>query len=284
MLVSLSKYLGQHLLASPLCIWGKLPQHGDFLKHRCNAAQAHDWQDWAARTWSLRPTVAPERRFQSQRTGQPTWVKLEPRQALADLIGVPVAFVMQPGAMPFAAKRYVQGVILDSQDQQGRACPLIIYQQVSPTWMRRSWCLDRVSQASAHVSLMQQRTTQNHHLLYWLARLAARIHGADRQWAEVTQLVDAIWDLHRPTWRHLRGAVVNKVDQTQLDALLHRHCFYDGLDVAKGLRGVQHLPWANWPDRLFDAGPVSQAFWQQDVHGGYVNAGESLPALWGASA
>lgn len=269
MLHSVSEHLSRRWLAAPLSIWGKLPSHGDFLRHRASAAQARDWQDWVSRVWSQRPAASSPHRRGAAR-GEPGWVSLEPRKTVPNLSEVPIAFVLQPGAMPFAPRHCVQGVMVASEDQVGRPCPLIIFQQIAPGWMRRSW-----AGSSAH---------SHHDLLYWLARIAARTHGSDKSWDDLTVAVDALWQAHAPNWRHLLGAPIPAPSSLQLDSLVHKFCEHDTSDAARGLHGVQRMPWVNWPVQIVRAQNPVHAFWQQDLRGGYVNASESLPALWGARA
>jgi type VI secretion system protein ImpM len=160
----------------------------------------------------------------------------------------------------------VQGVLLASEDQVGRPCPLIIYQQIAPGWLRRSW--------SARASLGENN------MLYWLSRIAARTHGADRSWDDLTRAVDSVWALHRPGWTHWMGAPLPAPSSLQLDSVLRQYCEDDGADVARGLHGVQHMPWVNWPAQILGADQPGQAFWQQDMRGGYINASDNLPSLW----
>lgn len=261
----LSEHISRRWLATPLAIWGKLPSHGDFLRHRTGSAQAQDWQDWVSRVWSQRPAPAPMRPRNSRR-GEPGWVALEPRQSLTALTDVPVAFVMPPGSLPGAPRHCVQGVLLASEDQVGRPCPLVIYQLVSPGWLRRSWTA-KASQGE-------------NNMLYWLARIAARTHGAERSWEDLTHAVDSVWALHRPGWTHWLGAGAPVPSRQQLGSVLRQYCEDEGADVARGLRGVQHMPWAHWPAQILRADAPVQAFWQQDLSGGYVNASDNLPALW----
>ena len=256
------EHISPRWLAAPLAIWGKLPSHGDFLRHRTSSAQAQDWQDWVSRVWSQR-AHAPQRTHANRR-GEPGWVSLEPRQSLTPLTEVPVAFVMPAGSMPGTPRHCVQGVLLASQDQIGRPCPLIIYQQVAPGWLRRSWA---DSQGD---------------MLYWLARIAARAHGADRSWEDLTRAVDCLWQLHQPGWKQWLGAPLAAPTSEQLGSVLRQYCEDEGADVARGLRGVQHMPWANWPAQILRTDQPAPAFWQQDLRGGYVNASDNLPALWRA--
>lgn len=264
-----SEQLNRRWMASPLSIWGKLPSHGDFLRHRATAAQAQDWQDWVSRVWSQRPEAHAPQRQRAAMHGDPGWVALEPRTVAVDLADVPVAFVMQPGAMPFAPGHCVQGVIVASSDQVGRPCPIIIFQLLAPGWLRHTW---------------SSRPSQAHHdLLYWLARIAARTHASEGSWDDLTHAVDALWQQHAPNWRHLLGAPLPAPDSLQLDTLLRAYCAHDTADLAHSLRGVQRMPWANWPAQIVRSEKPVHAYWQQDMRGGYVNASENLSALWGAS-
>jgi hypothetical protein len=258
--------MSRRWLAAPLAIWGKLPSHGDFLKHGTTAAQAQDWQDWVNRVWSQRPAAQP-RQPQVAARGEAGWLTLEPRKAVAGLAEVPVAFVMQPGAMPFAPRHCVQGVMVASEDQFGRACPLIIFQQIAPGWLRRTW-----AGQPAH-------DHKHHDLLYWLARIAARAHAADRGWQDLADVVDAVWKAHAPNWRHALGAPLPAPSPMQLDTLVRQYCDHDSSDTAQGLHGVHRMPWADWPAQILRTDQPVHAFWQQDMRGGYVNASDSLLSL-----
>jgi hypothetical protein len=259
----------QRWLASPIGVWGKLPSHGDFLRHNTTAAQAQDWQDWVSRVWSQRPASKAEQRRQAASRAQPGWVSLSPRKAVADLADVPVAFVMQPGAMPFAPKHCVQGVVVASSDQVGRPCPLVFFQSMAPSWLRHTWG--------------QRKAAQGHDdILYWLARIAARTHAADQSWDALVRTVDALWQLHQPNWRHLMGAPLPAPTGLQRDALVRQYCALDTADAAHGLKGVQRMPWPQWPLQIVRADKPTHAYWQQDMRGGYVSASDQLPKLWGA--
>ena len=268
MALNLAEALSHRWLAAPLGVWGKLPSHGDFLRHRCSAAQAQDWQDWVGRVWTLRAPASPVRRARKPVRSEAGWLTLEPRKVAVDLARVPVAFVMPPGALPFSPRHCVQGVMLASEDQIGRPCPLIVFQQITPGWLRRTW-VDRPG-------------LQQHDILYWLARITARAHAAERSWEELTQAVDGVWQAHAPGWRQLLGLPLAVPAQEQLELLLRSYCAHETADAARGLRGVQRLPWTDWPAQFLRTGiPAAHAFWQQDLGGAYVNAGANLSALLG---
>lgn len=249
-------------LAGPWAIWGKLPTHGDFLRHRTTAAQARDWQDWVSRVWDHRPGAAV-----GEQRHAVAWITkgkgMLPHRAPADLADVPVAFVMQPGALPFAPRHALQGVMVASSDQSGRPCPLVVFQQVAPRWLRRCWTRHEFAHRDGDV-------------LYWLARLAARVHAAPGDWPALAQAVDALGDLYPARWRHGVGAPIPRPSRAQVDTVLRGYCDDEATDTASDLRGVKHMPWMDWPTRIVRTRHPVHAFWQQDVLGGYVNAGEDL--------
>lgn len=193
---------------------------------------------------------------------------LDPEPVVADLTDVPVGFLMPPGALAFSPKHCVQGVLLASEDKVGRPCPLIIFQQVAPVWLHRSWS--------------ENPEDIQHDMLYWLARIAARTHAADSRWPTLTAAIDAIWQAHAPGWKQLLGKQTMAPARSQLEALLRRYCRDETLDVARGMKGVRRVPQLRWPAHILQHYETAQAFWQQDLQGGYINFGTSLPTLWRA--
>ncbi|BDT67996.1 hypothetical protein os1_21770 [Comamonadaceae bacterium OS-1] len=265
--------LAQRWLAHPPSVWGKLPSHGDYVRHRVTPAQAQAWQQWVRQVWHLRPEAISLPKPRASRKRAPSaagWISLEPRQDTVDLGAVPVAFVMLPGTLPFAATHYVQGVIVASEDQVGRSCPLIMYQQVSSRWMSKMWATPA-----------GQRASSGQDLLYGLSRLGARLHASDKDWSDLVHAVDGLWDLYQPGWPQLWGGPPMAVASAAQRRWLDGYCAAEELDTARQLHGVQHLPWVNWPARLLRAEQPVPAFWQQDMRGGYINASESLLKLWG---
>jgi hypothetical protein len=252
--------------AGPWSIWGKLPSHCDFLRHRTSAAQARDWQDWVSDTWSRRPAAqaAQQRHAAAWRTtGR---APLEQRRALSDLADLPVAFVLQPGALPFAPRCFVRGVVMASSDSLGRACPLVFFQAVAPAWLRRSWRGRPPLRPEGDV-------------LYWLSRIGARAHATGGDWAAMVRAVDALGDRFGGDGRRWPAQ-----HRAILEALLQQHGLGEANDAAAHLIGVTHMPWADWPQPVVRAQAPVNAFWQQDAQGGYVNAGESLTELGGGAA
>lgn len=262
---------GRRWMAGPLSVWGKLPSQGDFLRHRTTMAQARNWQDWVDRVWDQRPGAQAGQRRQALAWTAADRESLAPRRTLSDLADLPVAFVMQPGALAFAPRHCVQGVVMASSDQSGRACPLIIFQRVSRAWLRRSWHGGGAMHAQGHV-------------LHALARLATRIQAVAADGSTVLRAVDALDELYRPRWRHWLGQSVPGPSRAQLDALLRNHVSDDDIDLATDLQGVTHMPWAGWPSQIVRRRAPIDAFWQQDARGGYVDASGDLAHLGAESA
>lgn len=268
----LIEYLRRRWLAGSWAIWGKLPSQGDFLRHWTTAAQARDWQEWVNREWSQRPGAQQAQKRHAKAWGSSAAHMLQAkRETLMDHADLPVAFVMQPGTLPFAPRHFVQGVVVVSSDLQGRPCPLIFFQMVAPAWLRRSWRVCPPLRPDGDV-------------LYWLSRVAARIHVTGGDWQAVVRNVDAVGDRFRCDVRHWFGHSLPAPPGQELRALMHSFGGDVASDPAESLHGVKHMPWADWPDPVVRPRRPTNAFWQQDAHGGYISAGEDLRELGGGVA
>lgn len=262
----LRESIRRHSLASPIAVWGKLPAHGDFLRHNTNVAQAQDWQNWVNHVWTAHPIQRNTQHSEhAERNFNPK------KRSTVDIAKVPVSFVMQPGVMPFAPKHCVQGVVIASSDLSGRQCPLVLFQIIAPYWLRRTWIQGQAVQGQGDI-------------LYWLSRITARVHAADQSWSKLVEAVDALWHLYQPQWRHWVGSTPPAPTNHKLRALVHQYCGHDTEDIANGLKGVQRMPWPKWPLQIVRPHKPSNAFWQQDMDGGYVNVSEELTKLWSGSA
>ena len=234
-------------LITPPAIWGKLPAYADFVRSGMRPGESEGWQPWLAQ--------------QGDGSGGP------------DATVLPAAFVLAPGTLAFAPRRFVVGVIAPSCDKVGRRHALLVYQSAHPRWVERHFANDADWRGG---------------WLFCLARAVDRHTGATRV-TDVTALqrtVQALWRLHAPTWRdvwrprspspeHLArrdARAANLLAQLAVPAHLD--------DLATRLSGVRFLPWADWPQRLFKPRPDS-AFWQQDASGGFVHAASRLSGLWG---
>ena len=272
--------LADRWLVQAPAIWGKLPNQADYVRHRCSAAQAQDWQRWVSQVW-LRRTVKPRARIPSKNVQK--WIEVEAPKPEPDLAFVPVSFILLPGSLAFAPNHFVHGVCVASQDRVGRECPLIIYQKIRPYWLKRILAAEARNTKAAFATSSSKivRLNDTVHLLYWFARISARIHAADLAPEAVAQLVDEVWTQFEPGWLQLFGRDPQSVYSACLQQSLEQHALAeDSLDTATGLRGVRHLPWANWPQRLWSTEQPLPAYWQQDIEGGYVNASDSLFSLW----
>ncbi|MET3107524.1 type VI secretion system protein ImpM [Oxalobacteraceae bacterium GrIS 2.11] len=279
MLSPLRQRLVSRCLVQLPAIWGKLPNQADYIRHRCSVAEAQAWQRWASEFW-LRPTMAARTRPAARPRQQ--WVELNAPVAKPDLELVPVSFVLLPGMLDFAPDHFVQGVCVTSHDSVGRQCPLIIFQKITPCWMRRSMSSPSSNQLFRLPDFLSRfgGCDTKTGFLFWIARIAARLHAADLSSTALAQLVDQVWTQFEPGWMQLVGRGPTAVQSDALLLVLEQYHMADqDLDTANGLRGVSRLPWINWPQALLRNKDPFPAFWQQDVDGGYVNASDNLVSL-----
>lgn len=241
------------LITQP-AIWGKLPGHADFVCRGMRRGETDGWLPWLARNGAMvrRPATPPP----------------------------PAAFVLPPGTLSFARRRFTLGVITPSRDSAGRDHALLVYQLAHPRWVQ--W----------HFARQAQRPRD---WLFWLARAVERHTSPEHAASGVQALastVDALWQLHAPDWRSLwasgRAAHESHEDTERRcllaeAALTRRTGPMLAQDAAMRLRGVHCMPWADWPQRLFKARTQS-AFWQQDMRGGFVNASNRFLDLWEVQA
>jgi type VI secretion system protein ImpM len=265
----LKRSLDSFLVTHP-AIWGKVPGHADFVSCGQRKGESEAWADWL----SVLPEPPPERRL--------------PASA-----ALPVAFVLPPGALTFASRRFVVGVIARSFDRLGRSHALVAYQVAHPRWLLR------------HLAL---HADYPHDWFFWLARTIAR-HAGLSEAADIRALeraIDELWGLHGPTAAQLLPAAWRPAAQPA--ALVSRsRALLDRLlgtaspdDVSQRLVGVRFMPWTDWPERVRTPGFPNRkasmadaeaggrtrfhgAFWQQDDSGGFVNAAVRLDTLWSGS-
>jgi len=241
----LEKLIASRLITPP-AIWGKLPAHADFVRSGMRHGESEGWQPWLAQHGGL---------VGASSTGAP-----------------PVAFVVPPGTLAFAPRRFVVGVITPSGDKVGRRHALIVYQLAHPRWVEHHF---------------RQPLAPLDDWLFWLARAVARHTGTQgaADAAALERTVRALWLDHAPglsaLWLSGRSGVERPPErrvqaQAMLDKLAGRA---SADDPATQLRGVRFLPWTDWPQRLFKPRAQS-AFWQQDAKGAFVNATDRMPELW----
>lgn len=261
--------LGPRAMVSPPAVWGKLPEHGDFVHHRSSMIEREAWQGWAQTLAEHQAHTPPVRRRRPARAAPAQgWMHLEPVPRDEAHGAMPVAFVLPPGRMPFAPQHFVQGVVLASQDKVGRECPLVIYQIASPVWMQRLW--------------IEGAAMGGQDLLFWWARLAVRAVHGHTPWSTWLSLFEQVWQAHAPDWRQQwLGGAPRPVAAAQMRALLGQN---PPDDPAGHCVGVEHLPWINWPQQLWQGPQREPAFWTQDEAGRYVKASHRLADLWGPQA
>jgi type VI secretion system protein ImpM len=226
----------------PPAIWGKLPGHADFVRSGMRHGELAAWMQWLAQ--------------QSRNAGADATVRA---------VAVPVAFVLPPGTLAFARRRFVLGVIAPSIDGVGRHHPLVIYQQAHPLWVMRHF----------EAQLRQPLDWQ-----FWLARAVAR-HTRAQGYPDIRALeitVRALWESSCKTEEDFAGQRIRR-----MQALLDRWAGpAPANDPAAQWHGVRYLPWVDWPQRLQGARAES-AFWQQDAEGRFIGAANKLQKLWGGS-
>lgn len=276
----LCRTLTQRTLAQPPSVWGKLPAYGDYVHHNVSLSAQEAWHEWVQSYWHRRP-VSRSAVAARGGTGADGWMHVTQAPARPDLSDVPVAFVLPPGHLPHMDDVFVQGVMVPSEDKVGRACPLIIYQTVHRLWMQRTWASPWGP--ARHAPVHQDRS-QGRHLLYWWARLAAHARQHPGLFPALVTAVEQVWLLHEPGWRNLVGAQARPASSAALEVLVQQFGASAGQDAAGALRGVSHLPWADWPERTLRVTEPLAAFWMQDAEGGYVQASDKLLQLWGVRA
>ncbi|MBN9408780.1 MAG: type VI secretion system-associated protein TagF [Burkholderiales bacterium] len=267
---TLDRWLGRwldrwflRLAPPPLAAWGKLPTHADYLQYRAGADAARDWQAWLGR-------FAPTPR----RPAPAGWLQLEP--APPDLQALPVAFVLPPGVLAFAGRRYVAGVMVPSQDSVGRAHPLIVWRCVDVHWLD--------AQAVAGLPWW-------HAQAQLLERLALRAAAFDDDGpaAAETRRADSAWDWHRLCDLATQLDAAPPPGAAALQRWLAEQLPVprpSGADAGPPpvpsshyLHGVRHLPWPQWPGGDHAAARHA-AFWQQDGEGRIVAASASLAGVF----
>lgn len=237
-----------HQLVTPPSIWGKLPGHADFVRSAMRHGESEGWRPWLANQGALAEPAA--------RAGETA-------------AALPTAFVLPPGTLKFARRRFVVGVIAPSHDRVGRHHPLLVYHLAHRRWIEHHF--------EAHAA-------QPREWLFWLARALVRHAAQTTDIHRLEHAVRVLWLLHAPQWRDLWSRPRDR------DAWAEARCarssaLLDKLlgpassdDPAARLFGVRYLPWCDWPHRLLHG--RRGAFWRQDASGRFVDAASRLPRLW----
>lgn len=224
-------------------IWGKWPSHGDYIRHNVSHEQAEFWLQWTAEHWHQR-RVSPN---------------------------LPIAFILPPRSTPITGKVFVQGVMAASQDKVGRACPIVIFQEVTPRDMARIWPLEAHALSDQH----------GKHLLFWWGRMVAHAK-ASGDFSKLIERVELTWQRDEPSFLEILGIAPQECGAVNWDQLVSELCDEAGDDAAK-VKGVRRLPWIDWPARMLRQFNPRPAYWMQDSRGGYVCASDDILKLWGVS-
>lgn len=235
---------------SPPAIWGKLPHHADFVRSGVRHGELEAWASW------LDGLDGPRHGAQAD--------------AATKALALPVAFVLPPGVLAFAPRRFVLGVIAPSFDRVGRRHPLVVYQRAHPRWVQRHF----------EAQLRQPCDWQ-----FWLARAMARhVHPeGPAHLAAMKSTVKAVWRAQAALSNTARrdGDIA---PQAQQAGWLDRWAGpVRGDDPGARLHGVRYLPWADWPQCL-QGTHADSAFWQQDAQGRFVGASHRLQSLWSGAS
>lgn len=249
---------------TPPAIWGKLSGHADFVRFGTGQGEIEAWRAW----------LAQEARRCTLSVGDKAGQSLSGAERRP---GLPVAFVLPPGTLPFARRQCVLGVIATSGDSLGHRHPLVVYQAARPSWIRRHF---------------ENHAAQPRDWQFWLARMLGR-HLAAASPANIRTLaiaVRALWDEQSraggtpglppgPAFANASGR--DDPSGHRMQAVIDRWTApRPAIDPVAHVRGVRFLPWSDWPDRTWSA-HAGSAFWQQDAEGRFVDASHRLQATWG---
>ncbi|MFG6447430.1 hypothetical protein ACG0Z6_04130 [Roseateles sp. BYS180W] len=267
----------QHLtaqrLASPLAVWGKLPTHVDYVGLNASVAHAQAWQGWVARQWrspALRRSEAPPRARAHAGAG---WMHLDPEpQQQQDMTLAPVAFVLPALHAAPAQQLWWRGVMVTSSDRIGRPHPLIVYQQVSQRWLRRS-----VQDAGTEAALSAP--------LFALTRVLARWQAHHDDLASLGRSLAQLDHFWAPALPQLLGRALPPATDQQLHTIVQT-LGVDG-DAPDALEALDsQTPQGRRLRRLgvcrqAVGQPAAQAsFWLFDRHGLCVRDAHAWPELW----
>ena len=263
-------------LVSPPAVWGKLPSHADYVRHRVGFQEDALWQDWLLREVGERAFVAQESARRPPKAHDP-WVRLDATAPKPGPGQVPISFALPSKALHHRIDAQVIGVLARSEDSRGRVHPLIVYQFCSVRWLRQCFAQSTPPE--------DQATPPG--WLYWLSRLMVRyIHPHAQTAMPVHQAVDELWSAFAPGWLHGLGVQRRSPDAARLHQWLQtaRLPGPPEHDAMQMLHGVRHLPWLDWPQRIWQGAPEPReplkSYWQHDAVGGYVGASAKLPELW----
>jgi type VI secretion system protein ImpM len=281
--------LTSSLLMSPPVVWGKLPTHGDYISHNVQANQAQQWQQWLGIHAPEYIASTVQRQTPRESDSASNWTHLDVHHVKAVVQRLPVSFILPPGQLAFSRDGYVVGVLIASHDAIGRHHPMVIYSLASKQWLAKYW--DQTSHASQDWQ-------------YWLGRWLLHVQQLAQQQQEpqtsskldvhslLMQGVSSLWRMHEPKFlMRFTDASTNhllpKESELALERVLKAHQLPAKLVFpipSHSLKGVTHMPWIDWPERLLDKVKPAPAYWQQDSNGFYVTAAERLALFYKATS
>lgn len=209
--------------------YGKLPALGDYVQRNAPHREVGVWWNRFTRM---------QERFGTRASG--------PR--------LPWCFTLPPGTFSWSGNRHLIGVITLSEDRIGRRYPFVAWQKASVKALQYP-CL-----------FAPEAGPRN--WLFWLSRLVAA-HTSFRPESphpptmqDFEYCLERLWALHRPAWRARLG-LNPAVPAAELSQQLI------GPLAPLNAEGVRFMPWADWPQRLWDDKALCY-FWQQDHQGRYL--------------
>jgi type VI secretion system protein ImpM len=298
--------IARSLMSAP-AVWGKMPTHADFITHAMKSGHTQAWTQWlsfnAAQTKIVKPTEN-QTSMHYVKSPKQAWLSTQDpntqnkaQNALSNHQAT--SFMLQAEELAFSKNDFVVGVIFNSMDKVGRKHPFIVYTTAKKRWLKQYW------ERPQHIAQDWQfwlgqliKTTFEQSLVIAHAELSAEALNKLNNTLQ-TQLLLAIqqmWQLHAPRWtqflllppKHPSAQQCQEIINKLLSvSALQTHPLADDSDShhsrsdpiqPEALKGVQHMPWADWPYRMWRASSKN-AFWQQDSQGRYIGAAEKLSQL-----
>jgi type VI secretion system protein ImpM len=292
-----SYFKSNYLMSSP-SVWGKFPTSSDFISFGIKSDHALSWTNWLSS--HAPPVIQPKTKQSSSRALHTfPWTNLDTK-----FNGIPsneqaVCFMLQPNELFFARNKYVIGVILHSVDKTGRKHPFIVYSLANRRWLKLYWERDHHNAKDWQFwlcQLIQCAFEKSLDLIDADLDVDALSKANNQLQSQLLQSIQQLWHLHSPGWSQFLYFSVKRPSSQQcqdiIDAFLQMSKISSSLSPAQIdssmdkqtqtplnlLKGVQRMPWADWPYRMWRARSTN-AFWQQDAQGRYIGASERLSHL-----
>ena len=234
---------------APPAVWGKLPASGDYIRHRVNGDQVEILRRWLIdQNWlGAPPTASP-----AEHVTPPNWhhVTSDLARDTAEHYCLPWSFVLAPGSLMVAKRHWIVGVLAASSDKVGRHYPLMAWQTTDTNWLQahiaepRGWLFDLAQLTARHVAASTAQTD-----------------------GSFIEQLDTLWESQRPGW-------FNWFWRNKSQPLLrNKEEEISAMQDECTLSGMRYLPWAYWPQLLWEQDQRAKGwFWQQDAQGGFLDA------------